>query len=107
MIDRTTEASPFQLGSRGNLAILPEQSARLDYTDMQVTLARLSAGQRKALLPGEGVSYEETAQICSTIPTKPSRSNLAFAALGPQPLCRHRLFPSDQAFCHCFSKLVA
>ncbi|WP_230534529.1 sigma-70 family RNA polymerase sigma factor [Microvirga roseola] len=50
------------------LAVLPEQSARLDFSDMQAALSQLSIDQREALLlvAAEGVSYEEAAQICGT-----------------------------------------
>jgi len=64
----------------GNLAVLPEQGARLDLNDMQVALARLSVEQREALLlvGAEGVSYEEAARICDTnIGTIKSRVNRA------------------------------
>jgi RNA polymerase sigma-70 factor, ECF subfamily len=64
----------------GNLAVLPGQCARLDFTDMLAALARLSVEQREALLlvAAEGVSYEEAAQICGTnIGTIKSRINRA------------------------------
>jgi len=59
---------------------MPEQGARLDFTDMQAALAQLSAEQREALLlvAAEGVSYEEAAQICGTnLGTIKSRINRA------------------------------
>ncbi|KLK93441.1 RNA polymerase sigma factor [Microvirga vignae] len=62
------------------LAVLPEQGSRLDFTDMQAALARLSPEQREALLlvSAEGVSYEEAAQICRVnIGTLKSRVNRA------------------------------
>jgi RNA polymerase sigma-70 factor, ECF subfamily len=64
----------------GNLAVMPEQGARLDYNDMLVALARLSVEQREALLlvGAEGVSYEEAAKICgTTLGTIKSRVNRA------------------------------
>ena len=64
----------------GKLAVMPEQGARLDFTDMQVALAKLSVEQREALLlvGAEGVSYEEAAQICGTnLGTIKSRINRA------------------------------
>jgi RNA polymerase sigma-70 factor (ECF subfamily) len=64
----------------GKLAIMPEQGARLDFTDMQVALAKLSVEQREALLlvGAEGASYEEAAQICGTnLGTIKSRINRA------------------------------
>jgi RNA polymerase sigma-70 factor, ECF subfamily len=66
------------------MAVMPEQGARLDFTDMQVALAKLSIEQREALLlvGAEGVSYEEAAQICGTnIGTIKSRVNRARARL--------------------------
>jgi RNA polymerase sigma-70 factor (ECF subfamily) len=62
------------------LAVMPAQGARLDFTDMQVALAKLSAEQREALLlvAAEGVSYEEAAVICGTnLGTIKSRINRA------------------------------
>jgi RNA polymerase sigma-70 factor (ECF subfamily) len=66
------------------MAVMPEQGSRLDFTDMQVALTKLSIEQREALLlvGAEGVSYEEAAQICSTnIGTIKSRVNRARARL--------------------------
>ncbi len=89
------------------LAIMPEQGARLDLTDMQVALAKLSVEQREALLlvGAEGVSYEEAAQICGTnLGTIKSRINRARSRLaelmeltseedlGPDQLVRASLF---------------
>ena len=91
----------------GKLAVMPEQGARLDFTDMQVALAKLSIEQREALLlvGAEGVSYEEAAQICGTnLGTIKSRINrartrlaelLALDAqedLGPDRLVKAALF---------------
>jgi RNA polymerase sigma-70 factor (ECF subfamily) len=90
-----------------HVAVMPEQGSRLDFTDMQAALARLSSEQREALLlvSAEGVSYEEAAQICGTnIGTIKSRVNrartrlaelLAFDAeedLGPDRLVKAALF---------------
>jgi len=64
----------------GHLAVMPGQGARLDFTDMQSALAKLSVEQREALLlvAAEGVSYEEAAQICGTnLGTIKSRINRA------------------------------
>ena len=91
----------------GSLAVLPEQGAQLDFTDMQAALSRLSVEQREALLlvAAEGVSYEDAAQICGTnIGTIKSRINRArtrlaelmdFSSeedLGPDRLVRASLF---------------
>jgi RNA polymerase sigma-70 factor, ECF subfamily len=91
----------------GNLAVLPGQGAHLDFTDMQVALAKLSVEQREALLlvAAEGVSYEEAAQICGTnLGTIKSRINRARTRLaelldltseedlGPDRLVRASLF---------------
>ena len=68
----------------GNLAVLPEQGARLDLNDMQAALARLSVEQREALLlvGAEGVSYEAAARICgTTLGTIKSRVNRARSRL--------------------------
>ena len=70
----------------GNLAVMPEQGARLDFNDMQSALARLSVEQREALLlvGAEGVSYEEAARICGTtlgtIKSRISRARTRLAA---------------------------
>jgi RNA polymerase sigma-70 factor (ECF subfamily) len=64
----------------GKLAVMPEQGARLDFSDMQAALAKLSVEQREALLlvAAEGVSYEEAARICGTnLGTIKSRINRA------------------------------
>jgi RNA polymerase sigma-70 factor (ECF subfamily) len=64
----------------GRLAVMPEQGARLDFSDMQAALAQLSVEQREALLliAAEGVSYEEAAKICGTnLGTIKSRVNRA------------------------------
>ncbi len=86
---------------------MPAQGARLDFTDMQVPLAKLSVDQREALLlvTAEGSSYEEAAQICGTnLGTIKSRINrartrlaelLALDAqedLGPDRLVKAALF---------------
>ncbi len=91
----------------GKLAVMPEQGARLDFTDMQAALARLSVEQREALLlvAAEGLSYEEAAQICGTnLGTIKSRINRARTRLaelldlvpdedlGPDRLVRATLF---------------
>jgi RNA polymerase sigma-70 factor (ECF subfamily) len=91
----------------GMLAVMPEQGARLDFTDMQAALAQLSVEQREALLlvGAEGLSYEETARICGTnLGTIKSRINRARARLaelldlcpgedfGPDRLVRASLF---------------
>jgi RNA polymerase sigma-70 factor, ECF subfamily len=91
----------------GNLAVMPEQGARLDYNDMLAALARLSVEQREALLlvGAEGVSYEEAAKICgTTLGTIKSRVNRARTRLaelldlepeeeiGPDRLVRATLF---------------
>jgi RNA polymerase sigma-70 factor, ECF subfamily len=68
----------------GRLAVMPEQGARLDFSDMQAALTQLPFEQREALLlvGAEGVSYEEAARICGTnIGTIKSRINRARARL--------------------------
>ncbi len=91
----------------GKLAVMPEQGARLDFTDMQAALARLSVEQREALLlvAAEGLSYEEAAQICGTnlgtIKSRINRARTRLAALldlvpdedlGPDRLVQATLF---------------
>jgi RNA polymerase sigma-70 factor (ECF subfamily) len=91
----------------GNLAVMPGQGARLDFTDMLAALAKLSVEQREALLlvAAEGVSYEDAAHICGTnIGTIKSRINRARTRLaelldltteedlGPDRLVRASLF---------------
>jgi RNA polymerase sigma-70 factor, ECF subfamily len=64
----------------GNLAVMPDQGAHLDYCDMLAALVRLSVEQREALLlvAAEGVSYEDAARICGVnIGTIKSRVNRA------------------------------
>lgn len=89
------------------LAVIPEQGSRLDFSDMQAALAKLSIEQREALLlvAAEGVSYEEAARICGiNLGTLKSRVNRARARLvellainseedlGPDRLVRAALF---------------
>ncbi len=64
----------------GMLSTLPEQQGHLDLSDLQVALTKLSVEQREVLLlvGAEGLSYEETAQICGTkVGTIKSRMNRA------------------------------
>ncbi len=64
----------------GRVPVLPEQGARLDMQDLQAALAKLTPEHREALLliAAQGLSYEETAQICGTnIGTIKSRVNRA------------------------------
>jgi len=64
----------------GSLAVMPAQDARLDFTDMQAALSKLSPDQREILLliGAEGLSYEEAARITGTnIGTVKSRINRA------------------------------
>ncbi len=64
----------------GMLSTLPEQHGHLDLGDLQTALAKLSVEQREVLLlvGAEGLSYEETAQICGTkVGTIKSRMNRA------------------------------
>ncbi|WP_246215847.1 sigma-70 family RNA polymerase sigma factor [Microvirga makkahensis] len=90
-----------------NLAILPEQGAHLDYSDMLAALAQLSVEHREALLlvGAEGVSYEEAAQICGvnigTIKSRINRARTRLAELldfvpdedlGPDRLVKATLF---------------
>nr|WP_256439469.1 sigma-70 family RNA polymerase sigma factor [Microvirga sp. HBU67558] len=89
------------------VAVMPEQGARLDFTDMLKALGKLPVDQREALLlvGAEGLSYEEAARICGTnIGTIKSRINrarnrlvemLKFDAeddLGPDDLVKAALF---------------
>jgi RNA polymerase sigma-70 factor (ECF subfamily) len=64
--------------------VLPEQQGRLDMSDLQVALAKLSPEHREVLLlvGAEGLSYEEAARICGVkIGTIKSRMNRARARL--------------------------
>ena len=89
------------------VAVMPEQGARLDFTDMLKALGKLPVDQREALLlvSAEGLSYEDAARICGTnIGTIKSRINRArnrltemmkFDAaddLGPDGLVKAALF---------------
>ncbi len=89
------------------VAVMPEQGARLDFTDMLKALGKLPVDQREALLlvSAEGLSYEDAARICGTnIGTIKSRINRArnrlaemmkFEAaddLGPDGLVKAALF---------------
>jgi RNA polymerase sigma-70 factor (ECF subfamily) len=62
------------------MAVLPEQSARLDWADVRVAVAKLPHKQREALLlvGAEGFSYDETAWICGvaigTVKSRVSRA---------------------------------
>jgi RNA polymerase sigma-70 factor, ECF subfamily len=61
-------------------AIAPEQGAHLDFGDFRAALAKLSPEQREAILliGAEGLTYEETAEICNTkVGTIKSRVNRA------------------------------
>jgi RNA polymerase sigma-70 factor (ECF subfamily) len=51
------------------LAVMPEQSAKLDFDDMRIALTKLSAEQREAILlvGAEGLTYEEAAQVCGVV----------------------------------------
>jgi RNA polymerase sigma-70 factor (ECF subfamily) len=62
------------------VAVLPEQSARLDWADFRTALAKLPHDQREAILliGAEGFSYDETARICDVaVGTIKSRVNRA------------------------------
>jgi len=62
------------------VAVLPEQSARLDWADFRAALAKLPHDQREAILliGAEGFSYDETARICDVaVGTIKSRVNRA------------------------------
>jgi RNA polymerase sigma-70 factor (ECF subfamily) len=61
-------------------AVAPEQGARLDFGDFREALTKLSPEQREAILliGAEGLTYEETAEICNTkVGTIKSRVNRA------------------------------
>ena len=88
------------------LATAPEQTARRDFDDLRLALAKLSPDQREAvlLIGAEGFSYEEAAQICGTaVGTIKSRVNrarrrlselmsLEMDEIGPDRLTRAALF---------------
>jgi RNA polymerase sigma-70 factor (ECF subfamily) len=89
------------------VAVMPDQAARLDFTDMLKALGKLPVDQREALLlvSAEGLSYEDAARICGTnIGTIKSRINRARNRLaelmkfdahndfGPDRLVRAALF---------------
>jgi RNA polymerase sigma-70 factor (ECF subfamily) len=69
------------------LTTIPGQEARLDLEDFQKALMKLSADQREALLlvGGEGLSYEEAAEICGcvlgTLKSRVNRARTRLAAL--------------------------
>ncbi|WP_052003267.1 sigma-70 family RNA polymerase sigma factor [Microvirga sp. BSC39] len=110
------------------LAVMPEQSARLDFSDMLAALAQLSIEQREALVlvAAEDMSYEEAAQICGTnLGTIKSRINRARTRLaelldlvsdediGPDRLVRATLLmhasmsrPLRQRFCKLVQTVV-
>lgn len=61
-------------------AVAPEQGAHLDFGDFRAALAQISPEQREAILliGAEGLTYEETAEICGTkVGTIKSRVNRA------------------------------
>jgi RNA polymerase sigma-70 factor (ECF subfamily) len=72
-----------------NLAVLPEQGAHLDYSDMLAALAQLSVEHREALLlvGAEGVSYEEAARICGTTHYQEPHQSHPHAAGGTAGFC--------------------
>jgi RNA polymerase sigma-70 factor (ECF subfamily) len=62
------------------IAVPPEQDGHLDFSDLRAALAELSPEQREAILlvGAEGLSYEETAEICGVpVGTTKSRVNRA------------------------------
>jgi RNA polymerase sigma-70 factor, ECF subfamily len=64
----------------GRLAVAPEQGSYLELGDLQKALGKLSVEQREAILliGAEGLTYEETAEICGTkVGTIKSRVNRA------------------------------
>lgn len=66
------------------LAVLPNQSGRLEFEELRTALAKLPAEQREALLlvTAEGFSYEEAAHITGTqLGTIKSRINRARSRL--------------------------
>jgi RNA polymerase sigma-70 factor (ECF subfamily) len=66
------------------LAVLPNQSGRLEFQELRTALAKLAPEQREALLlvTAEGFSYEEAAQITGCqLGTIKSRINRARARL--------------------------
>jgi len=89
------------------VAVMPDQTSRLDLADMLKALGKLPVDQREALLlvSAEGLSYEDAARICGTnIGTIKSRINRARTRLaelmkfdanddfGPDRLVRAALF---------------
>jgi RNA polymerase sigma-70 factor, ECF subfamily len=92
------------------LAVMPNQSGRLEFEELRAALGRLPPEQREALLlvTAEGFSYEEAAQITGTqLGTIKSRINRARSRLaeimnvndpedlGPDRLVRAVLHASD------------
>lgn len=64
----------------GNVAVLPEQEAHLDFQQLREALTKIPVEQREAILlvGAEGLSYEQAAQICGTqVGTIKSRVNRA------------------------------
>jgi RNA polymerase sigma-70 factor (ECF subfamily) len=64
----------------GRLAVAPDQGSYLELGDLQKALGKLSFEQREAILliGAEGLTYEETAEICGTkVGTIKSRVNRA------------------------------
>ena len=77
---RSREVEDIDGAISGRVAVMPEQDSRLDMEDLQAALAQLKPDHREALLliAAQGMTYEETAQICGTnIGTIKSRVNRA------------------------------
>jgi RNA polymerase sigma-70 factor (ECF subfamily) len=77
---RRREVEDIDGAYAAKFAVAPEQGARLDFGDFREALTKLSPEQREAILliGAEGLTYEETAEICNTkVGTIKSRVNRA------------------------------
>jgi RNA polymerase sigma-70 factor, ECF subfamily len=67
------------------LVTIPEQDSRCDFEDLRTALVKLPVDQREALIliAAEGLSYEETAEVCGVaVGTVKSRVHRARERLG-------------------------
>ena len=69
------------------LAVMPDQLAKLDFADMRVALAKLAPEQREAivLVAAEGLTYQAAADVCGvavgTIKSRINRARIRLAEL--------------------------